>query len=168
MKLFPPAPTGIGPLSAEQQKNNFRQCMTCREKGVLSIRDRKKIMYSVQITNDADYLFKVKSKDYEFFVDTKGSGVTPPDALLASIGTCIGVYLRKYAEGSGIDLRGFMVDVKSEFSKDPVCFRTIDIAIDLKGLKLDERRIRAMLAFLKNCPVHNTLKANPEINIQIK
>ncbi len=125
-------------------------------------------MYSVQITNDADYLFKVKSKDYEFLVDTKGKGVTPPDALLASLGACIGVYLRKYVEGAGIDLKGFTINVKAEFSKDPVCFRTIDVEIDLKGFKIEERRTKAMVAFLKNCPMHNTLKTNPDINIQIK
>ena len=124
--------------------------------------------YSVEITNDREYLFKVKSKDYEFLVDTNGKGVTPPDALLASVGTCIGVYLRKYAEGSGIGLNGFTINVEAEFSKDPACFKKIGVKVDLKGLKLDERRIKAMLAFVKNCPVHNTLKANPEINIDIR
>lgn len=124
-------------------------------------------MYSVEITNAADCLFKVRSKDYEFLVDTKGKGITPPDALLASIGTCIGVYVRKYAEGANINIGPFTVKVDSEFSKDPVCFKKINVTIELKGLKPDERRIKAILAFVKNCPVHNTLKSNPEIDINI-
>ena len=53
-------------------------------------------MYHVDIANAGDYSFSVKSKDYEFIVDVKGKGISPPDTLLASIGTCIGVYLRKY------------------------------------------------------------------------
>lgn len=124
-------------------------------------------MYSVDITNDADYLFRVKSKDYEFPVDIKGKGMTPPDVLLASVGTCVGVYLRKYAEGAKIDLGRFTVKAQAEFSKDPLCFKKIDIKIDLGGQKFDEKRIKAMLAFIRNCPIHNTLKANPEIEIGI-
>ncbi|MBU1090571.1 MAG: OsmC family protein [Candidatus Omnitrophica bacterium] len=58
-------------------------------------------MYHVDIVNTGEYAFKVKAKDYEFVMDPRGKGVTPPDALLASLGTCIGVYLRKYAEGAG-------------------------------------------------------------------
>ena len=125
-------------------------------------------MYSVEITNEKDQLFRVRSKDYEFFVDTKGKGVTPPDTLLASIGTCLGVYIRKYADGAGIHLGQFTIAVEAEFAKDPVCFKTIDVKADLKGLALDERRTAAMLAFIKNCPVHHTLKINPAINITIK
>lgn len=124
-------------------------------------------MYSVEISNKNESLFKVRSKDYEFLVDTNGKGVTPPDALLASVGTCIGVYLRKYAEGAKMQLGAFTVKVEAEFSKDPYCFKTIDVKVELKDMKPDERRIKAMLAFIRNCPVHNTLKANPDINIEI-
>lgn len=51
-------------------------------------------MYHVDIENNADSSFTVKSRDYEFIIDTKGKGITPPDTLLASIGSCIGVYSR--------------------------------------------------------------------------
>lgn len=125
-------------------------------------------MYHVDIANAGDYSFKVKSKDYEFIVDTKGKGVTPPDALLASLGTCIGVYLRKYAEGAKLALPGFHVSVEADFSKEgPACFRKIDVRIDLSGVKFDERRLKAMLEFIKNCPVHATLKQNPEVEIKL-
>ncbi len=126
-------------------------------------------MYHVDIANAGDYSFKVKSKDYEFLVDTKGKGMTPPDALLASLGTCIGVYLRKYAEGAKLALPEFQISVDADFSGEGiVCFRKIDVKIGLKGAQLDERRIKAMHEFIKNCPVHNTLKQNPEIEIKLK
>ena len=126
-------------------------------------------MYHVDIANAGDYSFKVKSKDYEFLVDTKGKGMTPPDALLASLGTCIGVYLRKYAEGAKLALPEFHISVDADFSREGlVCFRKIDVKIDLKGVQLDERRLKVMHEFIKNCPVHNTLKQNPEIEIKLK
>lgn len=126
-------------------------------------------MYQVNISNNGDYSFRVNSQGGEFVVDMKGqAGANPPDVLLASLATCLGVYLRKYAEGAKLDLSSFNISAQAEFSKDPpVCFREITVIIDLKGAKLDERRINAMLEFIKNCPVHNTLKNNPEVKVMI-
>ncbi|MFA4887982.1 MAG: OsmC family protein [Candidatus Omnitrophota bacterium] len=126
-------------------------------------------MYHVDITNSGDYSFKVKAKGYEFMVDAKGNGMTPPDTLLASLGTCVGVYLRKYAEGAGLLLPEFSVSVGAEFSKEaPVFFKKIQLNVDLKGAQIDERRLKAVHEFIKNCPVHNTIKNSPEVEIKIK
>jgi putative redox protein len=125
-------------------------------------------MYHIDIVNTGDTLFKVRSKDYEFVVDTKGKGITPPDTLLASLGTCIGVYIRKYMEGARLEIKEFIISVEAEFSQEaPVCFKEIKVAVDLKGTKLEEGRKKALAEFIKNCPVHNTLKINPHIEVQL-
>ena len=123
-------------------------------------------MYHVDISNKGGYAFDVSSKDYRFTVDINGKGVTPPDTLLASIGSCLGVYIRKYAEGSKLDIPDFDIKVGADLSKEqPVRFRAINVSIDLKGAKLDDRRKKALLEFIRNCPVHNTIKNGPETNI---
>ncbi len=125
-------------------------------------------MYHVDIENNLDSSFTVKSRDYEFIIDTKGKGMTPPDTLLAGIGSCIGVYIRKYTEGSKLALDKFKISIDAEFcAEKPVRFKTINVSIDLKGLTLDERRKKAFLEFIKNCPVHNTVKNNPDIEIRM-
>ena len=125
-------------------------------------------MYKVDIHNNGGYLFKVKSKDYSFMVDTEGKGITPPDALLASLGSCIGVYVRKYAEGAKLDIGEFDVTVEAEFAKEkPVSFKTINVSIALNS-KIDEDRKKALLAFVRNCPVHNTLESVPAVEIELK
>ncbi|MBP7216831.1 MAG: OsmC family protein [Candidatus Omnitrophica bacterium] len=125
-------------------------------------------MYKVDIENKGDYLFQVASENYTFFVDTNGSGVTPPDALLASLGTCVGVYIRKYAEGAKLNLPQFSIHVESDFTQDkPARFQDIKVIVSLNGALLDERRKQSVLEFVKNCPVHNTLKNNPLIEISI-
>jgi len=125
-------------------------------------------MYRVKIIAKIDSPFKAIAKDYEFSIDTKGRGVTPPDALLASLASCVGVYIRTYVEGAKITLNDFTVTAEAEFSKEPpLCFREIRVALDLKGVLLDERRKQALLDFIKNCPVHNTLKATPRIDVSI-
>lgn len=126
-------------------------------------------MYSVKISNHRDSTFEVKSKDYEFTIDTEGKGVTPPDALLASLGSCIGVYIRKYCSGTNLDIKEFEISVNGELSKDkPISFRKIFISIDLKGLALDELRKKSLLRFAMNCPIHNTIKGNPNIDVEMK
>ncbi|MFA5157111.1 MAG: OsmC family protein [Candidatus Omnitrophota bacterium] len=119
-------------------------------------------MYRVDIESSPDGAFSVKAGSGSFVMDMKNKGVTPPDALLAALGSCIGVYIRKYTDGAGLALGKFSVSVESEFSAEPpLRFKTIKVVVDLKGLQLDERRQKALLEFTKNCPVHNTLKSNP-------
>jgi len=126
-------------------------------------------MYEVEVVNKGNSAFYVRSKDCEFVIDTNGNGITPPDTLLASLGSCVGVYIRKYAEGARLTLGKFKIKVSAELSKEsPVCFRSINVAIDLEDADLDERRKKALLEFIKNCPVHNTLKAYPEVQISIE
>lgn len=126
-------------------------------------------MYKAEVTHKKDFIFSVKSGNHELAIDAKGKeGITPPDALLASIGSCLGVYIRKYAEGSGLALENFSINVEAEFVKEtPMCFKVINVAVDLKNSSLDERRKPALLEFIKNCPIHNTLKGNPQVEIKI-
>ncbi|MFH0888546.1 MAG: OsmC family protein [Planctomycetota bacterium] len=126
-------------------------------------------MYRVEVTNtDSNSAFKVKSKDYEFIIDTKGKGITPPDTLLASLGGCIGVYLRKYLEGYKLAIDDFSITVESNLSgNQPVSFKDINVSIDLKGLQIDEHKQARLLEFIKNCPIHNTLEAKPRIGIKL-
>ncbi len=83
--------------------------------------------------------------------------------------TCIGVYVRKYAEGKKLDLDKFSLTVDAEFSKQaPICFKQIDVDIDLGGLEPDKDKKEVLSRFVKNCPIHNTLKSNPSIEIEIQ
>jgi len=125
-------------------------------------------MYKVEVTHNQDMAFNIKAGESAFEVDAKGKGLTPLDALLAGLGSCVGVYIRKYAEGSKLNLVNFKVNVSAELSKEsPLCFRQVSVEIDLKSSPIDERRQKALLEFIKNCPVHNTLKADPSIEFKL-
>jgi len=126
-------------------------------------------MYKVEVAAKGEYHFNVKSKDSEMTVDVKGSAMTPPDTLLASLGSCIGVYIRKYAEGAKLPLGEFTITVESDLGKEsPYYFRRIAVSVDLKGAIADEKRRSALLEFIKNCPVHNTLRNSPAVDIAIR
>jgi uncharacterized OsmC-like protein len=125
-------------------------------------------MYRVEIKNHGSSKFTAKTKDCEFTIDTKGEGCTPPDTLLASLGSCIGVYIRKYAEGSKTVIPEFTVTAEGDLSKEsPVSFKVINVYVDLKGANIDDRRKKVLLSFIENCPIHNTLKHAPEIKMSL-
>ncbi len=125
-------------------------------------------MYHVEINNNGDSIMNAKSGNYEFAIDTKGKGITPPDALLASLASCLGVYINKYFEGAKIASGGFKITADADFAQEkPACFKAIKVSVELKGVELDVKRKQALLAFAKNCPVHNTLKANPTVEISL-
>ncbi len=126
-------------------------------------------MYRVDIQHKKDLTFQVKSGGHEFSIDAKGhDGMTPPDILLSSLGSCIGVYIRKYSEGAKLGLEDFSVILEAEFTKEPpMRFGRIDVVIDLKGIVLDERRRGALLQFIKNCPVHNTIEGSPVVEVKL-
>jgi putative redox protein len=125
-------------------------------------------MYKVQVIHHQDLAFTVKTNESEFIIDAKGKGLTPLDAFLAGLGSCIGVYICKYAEGAKLNLKNFKIDVSAQLSSEsPFSFRKISVDIDLKNLGLDDRRQKALLEFIKHCPAHNTLKGNPEIEFKL-
>lgn len=125
-------------------------------------------MYRVDVANSGDYLFKVKSQNYEFAIDIKGKGITPSDTLLASLGSCVGVYIRKFAEGTNLALKDFSISVEGELCKEtPIRFKEIDVSVDLRGVQIEEGKKKAFLEFIKNCPIHNTLKQTPHIEVNV-
>lgn len=126
-------------------------------------------MYKAEITHKQGLCFDVKAGKGGFTVDAEGKGVNPLEALLAALGTCIGVYVRKYSEGAKLGLDNFKVCVSAELSNAPaLSFRQISVGIDLTASPIDERRQNALLSFIKNCPVHNTLKSDPDIEFKLK
>ena len=125
-------------------------------------------MYRVEATHIKDLAFSVKAQEESFIIDAKGKGLTPLDALLSGLASCLGVYIRKYAEGAKLDLNNFKVLVEAELDKTPsFSFKRIGVSVDLAGNQLEQGRKDALLYFIKNCPAHNTLKGNPEIDIKI-
>ena len=131
-------------------------------------------MYNVEILYDGGLSYKVKSEGYEFNIDFpkekggSGDGMTPPAVFLASLGGCIAVYANKYFEGAKLKCDRFSVVINGGIREEkPRYLKSIDVKIDLGGLKLDDKRKETLISFIKNCPIHNTL-ANPvEINLEV-
>ena len=123
-------------------------------------------MYKVQITH---FNFTAQCSNHQIVIDAQDKkGITPSDLFLASLGSCLGVYIRKYIKNTHINLEGFTITVQSEFcTENPIHFKAINIYIDLKKPDIDEKRKESILRFIKNCPLHHTLKMNSDIHIAL-
>ncbi len=126
-------------------------------------------MYRAQARHNKDMSFSIDSNGQKLIIDAKGAeGISPIDTLLASLASCVGVYIRKYSEGAKLNLENFTVRAEGELSNEPPrALKEISVFIDLKGVKLDVRREKALLDFIHNCPVQNTLTGSPEIKVNL-
>lgn len=62
----------------------------------------------------------------------------------------------------------FTVDVEAELVSDKGHrFKDIKVSIDLDGAMIDDIKKQSLVQFVKNCPVHNTLRNMPEIEIKV-
>jgi uncharacterized OsmC-like protein len=125
-------------------------------------------MYEAEVFCAKDMFFQVKSKGFEIIIDGKGGAISPLDTFLAALGACVGVYIRIFAENTKLQLGNFIVKVEADLTdKAPYQFDQIHLSIDLQGVSLDESKKESLLRFVRNCPVHQTLKANPEMVINL-
>ncbi|MDP3143750.1 MAG: OsmC family protein [Candidatus Omnitrophota bacterium] len=93
-------------------------------------------------------------------------GMNPLEVFLVSVAACAGFYAKTYCKNANIDAGNLSVSVNSELSQDvPKRFKDIKVQIDV-GQDLAQRK-EALLNFVKNCPVHNTIKIIPMVDFII-
>ncbi|HVW08103.1 MAG TPA: OsmC family protein [Bryobacteraceae bacterium] len=93
------------------------------------------------------------------------TGMTPPEFLLAALGTCAGYYAAEYLKARGIAADGLAVRVEALKAANPA--RLSSFQIDLTMPPLESRHEEGVLRAVKKCLIHNTLLSAPCIDIRI-
>jgi len=94
------------------------------------------------------------------------SGMTPPEFLLVSLGTCAGFYAAQYLKLHKLAAEGLEVHVSAEKAKAPARLGTFRIEVIAPGL--DERHTEGVLRAVRACLVHNTLLNAPAIETVVR
>lgn len=124
--------------------------------------------YRVEVTDQGYGSFVAEAGKHTIAVDTKGNGMAPLETFLASLGTCMGYYLRLFADKNSVPLGGAVIRLSASLVRErPLRFQHIAVEVDTKGCMLDEGQKKSLTVYLRSCPVHNTLKGDPEISINI-
>jgi putative redox protein len=95
----------------------------------------------------------------------RDNGMTPPELLLTSLGTCAAYYAVQYLRARQLPTEGLEVDVEAQKATQPA--RLGRFAIRVRVPDLDERHREGVLRAVKSCLIHATLEHKPEITIEL-
>ena len=93
------------------------------------------------------------------------SGMTPPEFLLVSLGTCAGFYAAEYMKARSLAHQGLEVKVSAEKAKQPARLGQFRIEVIVPGL--DPQHQAGVLRAVKACLIHNTLLGGPDIEVMV-
>jgi len=88
-------------------------------------------------------------------------GMTPPEFLLISLGTCAGFYAAKYLETRSLSQEGLEIEVTAEKAANPA--RLGSFRIDVHAPGLPPHHEAGILRAVDACLIRNTLVNPPQI-----
>lgn len=93
------------------------------------------------------------------------TGMTPPEFLLVSLGTCAGFYAAEYLRTQALPHGPLEVKVSAEKAKAPARLGQFRIEVVVPGLASEHEA--GVLRAVKACLIHNTLLNAPAIETVI-
>jgi putative redox protein len=117
--------------------------------------------------------FEVKARNHTILCDQPAEnfghdeGMTPPELLLASVGSCAGFYAAQYLRKHKLATEGTRVRVTADKVKDPARVDNFRIEIETT-VELTEQQQAGVEESVHHCLIKNTLLHPPKIAIEIK
>ena len=94
------------------------------------------------------------------------AGMTPPELLLASLGSCAAFYAVQYLKTRKLAEEGVEVRVTAEKLKAPGRLGNFRIQV-VSPVPLTEEQMDALTRSVHHCTIHNTLLSMPQIEIEL-
>lgn len=117
--------------------------------------------------------FEIKARQHKIVSDQPAEnggfdeGMTPPELLLASLGSCVGFYAAQYLRKYKLATEGTRVRVTAAKLKEPARLGEFDIELEVP-VELSEEHRAGIDRSVKHCLIHNTLLNPPKIDLAIK
>src|ERR1700732_1004095 len=117
--------------------------------------------------------FEIKARQHTIACDQPAEnggydeGMTPPELLLASLGSCAGFYAAQYLRKYKLASEGTRVRVTADKVKDPARVDNFRIEIETP-IELTEQHRAGVERAVHHCLIHNTLLHPPQIRIDVK
>ena len=126
----------------------------------------------VKISHLDHVKFSIQSRTHTILCDQpaenggEDTGMTPPELLLASLGSCAAFYAAQYLKIHGLAESGVEVSVTAEKLKQPARLGNFKIRV-ASPVSLTEEQREGMMRAVHHCLVRNTLLSPPEIAIEL-
>jgi uncharacterized OsmC-like protein len=130
-------------------------------------------MLEVSVEHLGAVQFEVKTRGHSVVSDqpeTGGGfdeGMTPPELMLASLGSCAGYYAVDYLKRQDITVVGTRVQVTAEKAKNPARLDNFKIEVDVPAGLSEEHR-KGVEEAVHRCLIHNTLLHPPTMELEVK
>jgi len=115
--------------------------------------------------------FEVSQRNHKLIVDqpkpvSGDEGMTPPELLAASLGTCVGVYVMDYLLRNELPTKGVSFDVDMAKAENPNRIGYFRVQVHIPYALTDRQRT-VLTRLARSCLVHNTLHHPPEVDIDL-
>ena len=117
--------------------------------------------------------FEVKARQHTITCDQPlenggyDEGMTPPELLLASLGSCAGFYAAMYLKKHKLSTEGTSVRVTAEKAKAPPRLEDFRIAVEVPTEFSDDHK-RGIEEAVHQCLIHTTLLHPPKISLEVQ
>lgn len=117
--------------------------------------------------------FQIKTRRHSIVSDQPADeggydeGMTPPELLLASLGSCAGFYAAQYLRKHKLAIEGTRVRVTCDKATDPVA-RMDNFKIFVEApVELSEQHRKGVCEAVQHCLVKNTLLHAPAMSLDV-
>lgn len=127
----------------------------------------------IKVSQETGVRFAVQARGHAVVCDQpienggEDGGMTPPELLLASLGSCAAYYAAEYLRTRKLAASGVEVTVTAEKLKSPARLGNFCVRI-VSPVELTEEQRGALLRAVGHCLVHNTLHNPPEIEVELE
>ncbi len=127
----------------------------------------------VKVSHLGQVKFEIQSRSHSILCDQptdNGGGdcaMTPPELMLASLGSCAAFYAVQYLKTRNLADHGVQVSVTADKLKQPPRLGNFNIRVEC-AVPLTEDQTEGLRRSVHACLIHNTLLSPPEIKIELK
>ncbi|HZO56277.1 MAG TPA: OsmC family protein [Bryobacteraceae bacterium] len=126
---------------------------------------------NVSIQHLGDCRFAAETRGHKLFSDQPfdnggtDTAMTPPELLLASLGTCAGYYAAQYLRTRNLPVEGLNLRVSAEKGTQPARFIRFHVTVTTP--ELESRHMEGLLRAVNACMVHHTLQHQPHVTFSL-
>ena len=130
-------------------------------------------MLEVTVEHLGAVQFEIKTRGHSVVTDQPeenggfDEGMTPPELMLASLGSCAGFYAADYLKRQNLAVEGTRVRVTAEKAKNPARLDNFKIEVEVAA-GLSEEHVKGVEEAVHRCLIHNTLTHPPQIELEIR
>jgi len=117
--------------------------------------------------------FSIQARSHTILCDQpaenggEDSGMTPPELMLASLGSCAAFYAVQYLKTRNLADTGVEVTVTADKLLQPARLGNFRVHV-VCPVALTEAHTEGLMRSVHHCLIHNTLLAPPEIAIELE